>query len=109
MEYEKCLVEVEEVLNHLDISELEKIPKDIIQVITEKKDKNYTWSYDETKTLLEQELDRGTIAILSYLNMEYLLSDEQKALMEELHRFNEKKASFFYDKFKKEGNKNDET
>jgi hypothetical protein len=40
--------------------------------------------------------------------MEYLLSDEQKALMEELHRFNEKKASFFYNKFKKEGNKNDE-
>ena len=107
MEYEKCLVEVEEVLNHLDISELEKIPKDIIQVITENKDKNYTWSYDETKSLLEQELDRGTIAILSYLNMEYLLSDEQKALMEELHRFNEKKASFFYNKFKKEGNKND--
>ena len=109
MEYEKCLVEVEEVLDHLDISELEKIPKDIIQVITEKKDKNYIWHYDETKSLLEQELNRGTIAILSYLNMEYLLSDEQKALMEELHRFNEKKASFFYDKFKKEGNKNDET
>lgn len=109
MEYEKCLVEVEEVLKFLEVSELEKIPKDIMEGISKNKDKNYIWHYDDAKPLLEQELDRGTIAILSYLNMEYLLSNEQKALMEELHRFNEKKASFFYNKFKEEGDKNDET
>ena len=31
--------------------------------------------------------------MLSYLNMEYLLSDEQRKLMEEIHKENEKKRN----------------
>ena len=91
MEYEKCLVEVDEVLNHLSKEELNKIPEDVLKNIKKHKDKEYMWKYDESKRLEEQTFDRNTIAILSYINMEYLLSKEQKVLMEELHRFNEKK------------------
>ena len=74
VDYNKRLVEVDEVLNHLYIEDLEKIPEEIRNFIKENKDKNYVWQYDETKTLSKQGLNRDTIASLSYLNMEYLLT-----------------------------------
>lgn len=89
MEYEKCLVEVDEVLNHLSKEELNKIPEDVLKGIKKHKDKEYMWKYDESKQLEEQTFDRNTIVILSYINMEYLLSKEQKDLMEKLHELNE--------------------
>lgn len=91
MEYKKCLVELDEILNYLKDEDLRKIPYDIRKAINEKKDKQYNWHYDESKDLYEQNINRKTIAMLSYINIEYLLSKEQKVLMEELHRFNEKK------------------
>lgn len=89
MEYEKCLVEVAEVLNHLSKEELNKIPEDVLKGIKKHKDKEYMWKYDESKRLEEQKFDRNTIVILSYINMEYLLSKEQKDLMEKIHELNE--------------------
>lgn len=89
MEYEKCLVEVDEVLNHLSKEELNKIPEVVLKGIKKHKDKEYMWKYDESKQLEEQRFDRNTIVILSYINMEYLLSKEQKDLMEKIHELNE--------------------
>ena len=51
MEYEKCLVEVDEVLNHLSKEELNKIPEDVLKGIKKHKDKEYMWKYDESKHL----------------------------------------------------------
>ena len=93
MSYEKCLVEVDEVLSRLSADELAKIPEDVRNNIKEKKAKDYTWAYNDSKELNEQNLSRDAIAMLSYLNMEYLLSDEQRELMEEIHRENEKKRN----------------
>lgn len=89
MEYEKCLVEVDEVLNHLSKKDLNKIPEDILKGIRENKDKEYIWKYDEEKKLQEQKFGRNTIAILSYINMEFLLSKEQKEIMKKFHELNE--------------------
>ncbi len=91
MEYTKCLVELDEILNYLSVENLEKIPIEIRNSINEHKDKEYIWKYDETKELKEQELDRKTIAMLSYLNMEYFLNEEQKEFMQNLHNLNEQK------------------
>ena len=91
MEYEKCLVELDEILKYLDLEELNKIPVEIRKVINEKKDKQYKWNYDEAKPLKEQNINRKTIAMLSYLNIKYLLNEEQINLMKELHQFNETK------------------
>lgn len=91
MDYKKCLVELDEVLEHLVEDELEKIPIEIRKAIKQEKDKQYVWKYDESKTLNEQNLNRKTIILLSYLNMQYLLNDKQKKIMEELHEFNERK------------------
>ena len=91
MEYEKCLVQVYEILNHLEEDEIEKIPEVVIKSIFERKDKNYIWHYDESKPLNEQVLDRKTIAMLSYINMEYLLDEEQITYIKKLHEINEEK------------------
>ena len=91
MKDKKYLVEVDEVLNRLSKEELIKIPEELRNVIKDKKDKNYLWNYDDTKELSDQNLSRDAIAMLSYLNMEYLLNEEQKLLMTELHKVNEKK------------------
>lgn len=91
VDYAKRLVEVDEVLGYLSEENLNKIPEDIRNIIKENKDKEYTWKFDETKELKDQDLSRDTIIILSYLNMEYLLNEEQKKLMEQIHEFNERK------------------
>ena len=91
MEYSKCLVQVDEILNYLNPEELKKIPENVRKTIKDNKDKNYEWKYDEGKKLEEQNLNRKSIAILSYLNMEYLLNDEQRKLMGQIHRVNEQK------------------
>jgi len=90
-EYNKRLVEVDVVLNHLSEEDYKKIPKEILQVIKENKDKEYIWEYDETKELKEQGLSRDTIAFLMYLNMEYLLNDKQKKIMQEINVLKERK------------------
>ncbi len=56
-----------------------------------KKIKIILWKYDESKALNEQNLDRKTIVILSYLNMEYLLNTKQKEFIKRNHDFNEEK------------------
>ena len=90
MKYEKCLVELDEILKYLKDEDLIKIPYEIRKAIKEKKDKQYNWNYDESKDLNEQNINRRTIAILSYLYMEYMSNKEQRLLLEEWHRFNER-------------------
>ena len=91
VDYNKRLVEVDEILNYLSEEDLLKIPEEVRNAIKENKDKEYFWKYDETKPLKEQDVSRDTIAFLSYLNMEYLLNEQQKEYMQQLHELNEKK------------------
>lgn len=91
MEYEKCLVQVYEILNRLEDEDLEKIPIRVIKNIEDKMDRSYIWKYDDTKTLEEQAIDRKTVALLSYINMEYLLNEEERETLKEIHIANEAK------------------
>ena len=89
-DYKKTLVQVDEVLNYLPEEDLEKIPDEIKNIIKNEKDKDYSWKYDTSKKLKDQNINRDTIIFLSYLNMEYLLNDEQRELMNQIHEMNEK-------------------
>lgn len=89
MEEAKCLVELDEILEHLSYEDLKKIPYEIRKAIKDKKDKQYIWHYDNSKSLSSQDINRKTIAMLSYINMEYLLNQEERALMKKIHKFNE--------------------
>ena len=82
-------MEVNEILLQLSKKEFIKIPKEIIFSIRNKMDKDYVWKYDQNKELAEQGLPEDTIAILSYINLEYLLNKEQKDFMNEIYRNNE--------------------
>ena len=88
----KRLVETYEVLMKLPDEDRNKIPQNVIQKIRNNMDKNYKWKYDETKELSEQGLSRDTIAILSYINTEYLLNEEQKNVMKQIYMNNEMMA-----------------
>lgn len=92
VDYKKRLVEVDEILNYLSEEELLKIPEEVKNIIKENKDREYFWKYDISKELKDQNLNRDTIIILSYLNMEYLLTKEQKQLMQQIHKLNERQS-----------------
>lgn len=92
IEYKKRLTEVEVILNHLSKQDFNKIPKELINAIVENKDNEYVWNYDENKTLKEQILSKDTIAIISYINMKYLLNEKQKDFIKKIHDENERKC-----------------
>lgn len=91
IDYEKRFVEVDEIIKNMPKEEIEKIPNDLISVIRKNKAPNYIWKYDKRKKLLDQNLSKDTIAILSYINTEFVLENEQRILMRNIHYFNEMK------------------
>lgn len=91
IDYKKRFVEVDEILKNLPQEEFNKIPSCLIRLIKENKDFNYRWNYDKSKKITSQNLHRDTIAILAYINTEFILENEQKMLMRKIHYFNEMK------------------
>ncbi|MBP3801293.1 MAG: hypothetical protein J6I85_04570 [Clostridia bacterium] len=89
MEDKKVLTEVYEILKYLSSENFNKIPSNVINLIKENKDENYIFKYDVSKSLQEQNISRDAVAVLSYINMEYLLNDRQREFIENLHRKNE--------------------
>lgn len=94
-DYKRRFVEVYEILKNLPEKEFNKIPGDLINLIKINRDSNYMWEYDKSKKITEQNLSRDTIIILSYINTEFILEDEQKMLMRNIHCFNEMKEEEF--------------
>ena len=84
--------EVMEVLNHLDPNYYNMIPSDVISLIENNKDSNYIWKYDETKELINQNLPRDTIVILSMINTNFLLNPDQQEYFIKLHKYNQTKV-----------------
>lgn len=91
VDYRKRFVEVSEILEHLSKEDYKKIPKDIINIINTEKDKNYVWKYNNLKRLKDQEIHSDTIAILAYINLNYLLNSKQKEFINQLYCFYNKK------------------
>lgn len=91
IDYNKRLVEVDEILSYLSEDDLAKIPEHIRQTIKDDKDKEYIWKYDTSKELKNQEVNVDTLAFLAYLSMEYLFNEEQKKFMQNIFEMNEKK------------------
>jgi len=91
VDYRKRLTEVEVILKHLSKKDFAKIPKDLVNLINKNKDNQYIWYYDETKELKNQDVNKDTIAILSYINIKYLLNEKQKQFIQQIHNENEQK------------------
>lgn len=70
--------EVYEIILHMDKELVKKIPVQFINFIKQNKKDNYVTSIDYTKSINEQELQRGTRVILSIIYRDYLCDDEKK-------------------------------
>lgn len=88
-ELTKRLVELDEILSFLPYEDLLKIPEEIWHAIQAQKDETYVWKYDESVSLKEQNVHRDTILMLSYINIKYLLNEEEKNYVEKVLEFNE--------------------
>ena len=91
IDYKKRFVEIDEIIKNMPKEEFDKIPNDLISIIRKNKDSNYVWKYDKSKKLADQNLSKDTIAILAYINTEFILENEQRMLMRNIHYFNEMK------------------
>ena len=85
--YAKAYREVYEILMIVPVESLKKIPDDIIETLKVKRDLEYDFSIDITKSLEEQDLLRETKAILANLYRDYWATptEKQKIIEKEKH------------------------
>ena len=88
-ELRKSLYEVSVVVNRLTKEEYSKIPENFIEKIELEKDNNHVWEYNEDLELYQQSFSEYTLAILAMINLEYLLPDDKRQMMECIHQFME--------------------
>ena len=74
----KRLAEAEYVLKQMDIDYIEKIPKDVLYYISDNKDYEYSTKFCNNKFIDMDHLHMDTIAILTYINMNFFMNSEEK-------------------------------
>ena len=91
--------EVDEILKLLEDTYIEKIPEKIRNFFKEERDKDYKPQINMEKPLIEQNLKRETIILLTILNLNYWCEDEEKQeLLNELAK-NEKEKREIEEKY----------
>lgn len=94
----RAFSEVDAFLTTLGKSYINKIPKDILDVIKSEKDESYKVKIDPDISIESQDFSRETISIILWLNLEFFCNDEQKELLEKIYSNNQK----LYEKEQKE-------
>ena len=77
-EYSKSFTEVLTVLKYIPKEQLNKIPKDILQILNKNYDKNYIYELDFSKNFGEQNISKIALAILSIFYQDYWANETQK-------------------------------
>lgn len=77
-EYAKAYVELYEIIKTLPSQEKNRIPKDFIDFLKENMDSNYTFIYDNEKSLQEQNIKVETRALLVKVYEKFLSKPEEK-------------------------------
>ena len=72
------LSELDVLLNYVEPEEWLKIPDYVIFYIKENKNKEYKWEYDETKSLEDQNINRDTFSLLTFIMYKFVASEEEK-------------------------------
>ena len=76
--YAAAYTEVLEILKHIPIEDYNKIPKNEIELLEAYADNNYTFNYDTSKTLEEQNVSDITKAIIILLFRDYWATEIQR-------------------------------
>ena len=104
-EYSEAIVEVLDVIQHMDEYEIDKIPLEFIKTLNEKKSSTYKSKIDFTKSLQENELKHTTKVILTLIYRDYICTtEERKELDQLLKKTEEYKADIFEHKIEKTEN-----
>ena len=81
IQYANAYTEVLDILKHISKEDYEKIPKSKIKVFEENSNKNYSFTYDENKTLDEQNVSEITKVIIAILFRDYWATKEQRYII----------------------------
>lgn len=81
IQYANAYTEVLDILKHISKEDYEKIPKSKIKVFEENCNKNYNFTYDENKTLDEQNVSETTKVIIAILFRDYWATKEQRYII----------------------------
>lgn len=79
--YKKAYKEVVEILKFVSKENVDKIPKDMLDMFEEEQDKEYNFKVDTTKSFEEQELLEETKAIFSNIFRDYWANDYQRKVI----------------------------
>lgn len=83
--------EVYAILNMLGKEYINKLPKDIYNIIKEEKSTEYNPVYETTVALDKQDVKKETISIIVFLHLNYWCNEEEKIKLRELFDENEDK------------------
>ena len=84
--YHKAYVEVLEVLKYIPKEDFEKVPKDIIETLENKKDMEYKYKLNKDVAFENQILMKETKAILANFFRDYWATPEQRNAIKEKER-----------------------
>ena len=105
IQYANAYTEVLDILKYISKEDYEKIPKRKIKVFEENSNKNYSFTYDENKTLDEQNVSETAKAIIAILFRDYWATKEQRyVIIKKQQEIKEQKQKELMAKF--EQNKN---
>lgn len=81
IQYANAYTEVLDILKYISKEDYEKIPKSKIKVFEENSNNNYNFTYDENKTLDEQNVSEITKVIIAILFRDYWATKEQRYII----------------------------
>ena len=88
----KAYAEVLLILSYMEQKYIDMIPKKLLELFNEEKDKNYQPNINPNISLAEQNLQRKTLALLAMLNLNYWCKDEnEKKELLKMYSENDKK------------------
>ena len=81
--YSKAYKEVIEILKYVPEENVNKIPKEMLEMFIKNMDNDYSFSIDFEKDFSEQNLLEETKAILANIYKDYWITNEQRKIIEE--------------------------
>ena len=89
-ELTKAYAEVYEILKYIPLEQYNKIPKEVINVFKNRRDKTYKVKINPALPLESQNLQRKTLILLSVLNLDYWCGEEEREEILNIYWQNEK-------------------
>lgn len=83
--------EIYSVLNLLGKSYIEKLPKDLMDMIDEERNKEYNPEYTLSKDLDKQNINKKSLSVIALLHTNYWSDKEEKENLQKIFKLNEEK------------------